>query len=384
MDIETLSEHKLLLDMVIKLIENYMQRLKPSKLCQDIKYGNYSISKGIHTKYSRTEEMILHVTKVNEKINLHLDDIIKQLQIFPNHSEMEGAVNGLFLVHETYHLNWTKYALDNIIISSLTSKPISCKFKLYPKDFEVIGKIAYKRNLYQQSYEFFKTAQVLSRHHNDPEYSIAIEKLLKLVANSQNDESVQSPQTWSKSTYMFPNEKDPVSKYDSIAFSQPDKVSQLFNRFISAQQKDKQFQQLCRGEAIRQAGHNKPLRCFGFHKSDPYLILGPFWIEELNKTPYLCVFHDFLHSKEIDVFVGNTKDQLYRSEHFDAFNSEAKTFYRTSKQTFLEEAPNSPPEVRQLSRRIGIATGLKTNSWPLENSEDFQVCYVLLPMLYFK
>ena len=91
-----------------------------------------------------------HITRLNKQLSLQVDDIIKELMTFPNDGEMEGAVNGLFLLHETYNLNWTEFVISNKMnINSSLSKH---NFKLCSKDFEVLGKIAYKKKLYQQSF----------------------------------------------------------------------------------------------------------------------------------------------------------------------------------------------------------------------------------------
>ena len=55
---------------------------------------------------------------------------------------------------------------------------------------------------------------------------------------------------------------------------------------------------LCSGEATRQPHLDRDLRCRLITKSDPYLRLGPFLLEELNIRPYIGLVHRFLGVEE--------------------------------------------------------------------------------------
>ena len=56
---------------------------------------------------------------------------------------------------------------------------------------------------------------------------------------------------------------------------------------------------LCSGTPTRHPDQDKNLRCRLINKgSDPYLRLGPFLLEELNKAPYIGLVHRFLGEEE--------------------------------------------------------------------------------------
>ena len=53
----------------------------------------------------------------------------------------------------------------------------------------------------------------------------------------------------------------------------------------------------------RSPKHDKDLKCFFLHNDNAYLRFYPLKVEEVNRNPYVTVFHDFLDEKEIDTFM---------------------------------------------------------------------------------
>ena len=49
------------------------------------------------------------------------------------------------------------------------------------------------------------------------------------------------------------------------------------------------------------------------HNMDPYLRIGPFKIEELNKEPIILMFHDFLPNVETNEIISRASSKLFMS-----------------------------------------------------------------------
>ena len=89
------------------------------------------------------------------------------MESFPLQEDMNGAVRGLFLLHTTYHFRWTDLHHTGLMVPPFfKTHYIKSDIKLYYKDFEVIGKIAYKRKLYDQAYELLNVALYLVTFRN--------------------------------------------------------------------------------------------------------------------------------------------------------------------------------------------------------------------------
>ena len=60
------------------------------------------------------------------------------------------------------------------------------------------------------------------------------------------------------------------------------------------------------------------MTCHYLHFKDPFLKLGPFKLEEVNYGPFVAIFHDFFHDREMEAFVAFAADgRLRRSLHFN-------------------------------------------------------------------
>lgn len=52
----------------------------------------------------------------DEKSEKELEELLEAMESFPGESELEGALNGIFLLHETYDLNLTAFSLGQVEI----------------------------------------------------------------------------------------------------------------------------------------------------------------------------------------------------------------------------------------------------------------------------
>ena len=111
---------------------------------------------------------------------------------------------------------------------------------------------------------------------------------------------------------------------------------------------------------------NSHLKCHFLNMGNPYLLIGPFKMEEKSDNPFLVIFHDFLSKKETSLFRSVKKESLETSE---AKNVKIGT-YRKSKQMWINDVPttvftnpDTDPRIvrkgKEVSRRIEHATKLQ-------------------------
>jgi hypothetical protein len=115
---------------------------------------------------------------------------------------------------------------------------------------------------------------------------------------------------------------------------------------------------LCRGERIRSIQYENELQSFYLHHHQSFLKLGPFKMETRNKFPFLALFHDFFHHKELEEFIDNAKPRLERSTH--STHTTSRT--RTSKQVWAEDDYGGFGDAGATSTRISLATLQNTTS----------------------
>ena len=89
-----------------------------------------------------------------------------------------------------------KYKIFWTVSDGLNAPPyfdidrLKTNFKIYSKDLEVLGKIAYKRKYYDQAYELLKAALHLAKQDKDVDYVKNIELAINMVIKS-HDEHLQ-------------------------------------------------------------------------------------------------------------------------------------------------------------------------------------------------
>lgn len=312
------------------------------------------------------------------KVEYSIEKLVKISKTFPSEKEMNGAVSGLFLLHQTYQLNWTELVSDGLKVPSYFDiDRLKTNFKIYSKDLEVLGKIAYKRKYYDQAYELLKAALHLAKQDNDVNCVKNIELAINMVIES-HDEHLQKYGTYSRqgtySNFLCPAVSNVTKSHahGKNKSSNNGKI-ELFTPFVSEKRKTDQFHRICRGERLRNHRDDIGLKSFYLHQNNPFLRLGPFRLEDKNKSPYVAVFHQFFHPKETNSFINYASPDLQRSETFLWDGNLETTMSRTTKQAYAPENATNLPEAGLVSDRVNMATKLNARFWPKEESEEWQV-----------
>ena len=282
---------------------------------------------------------------------------IKTLESFPSEKEMHGAVSGLFLLHQTYHFNWTDLISNGLKVPRYSPiKRIKTDFNIYAKDFEVLGKIAFKRKLYDQAYELFNVALHLAEQNNETDSIRNTKNLINVVIQSHDRTLNEYSSHYTQGVYShyICTTKFNDTKHQALRENRkPTKRKiDLFNPFVTEKQKTYQFQKLCRGERIRSYKEDIDLKSFYLQHDDSFLRLGPFKVEPKNNSPYVAVFHNFFHPKETEAFVEYASPNLERSETFIKEGELGSSLSRTTKQVYVPENDTRLPIAGVISDRI--------------------------------
>ena len=74
------------------------------------------------------------------------------------------------------------------------------------------------------------------------------------------------------------------------------------------------FHSLCKGNSFDSKIIDHSLRCRFQHHKDPYLMLGPFKLEELNQNPFMVTFKNFLFNEEVETLKSMVSNNLELSK----------------------------------------------------------------------
>ena len=390
-----------ILKLEIQLTENVLEQLKNQQRYTQVAILNSTL-KEITDTYRRStflEKLILQTIQIidtNERKN-QKDNFIDRLEELPEKDQMEGAFDGLFLLHETYNLNLTDLFMGDITPpgpvwdKDVINRKIKSSFECSPTDLEFLAKHSYNRDYFDRAYEFIKAAEKKAKTNAIVDEN-ELKRVKKTMAVIKRDHDVTLLRKgaygsewrtfrlpFSKklaANNMFKNVK---SRHHHVT---PKILNELPYPFLSdlsnidtKRTLKEQFKMLCRGERIRPFDADKSLRSFYLHHNQSYLKLGPFKLETRNEAPFLAIFRDFFYEQEMSHFIEYAHPKLERSNHLkviasnkdDSFGSSRS---RTSKQAWVEDISESSP----ISRRISVATFTNTSSiYTGGGAEPFQV-----------
>ena len=74
------------------------------------------------------------------------------------------------------------------------------------------------------------------------------------------------------------------------------------------------FHSMCKGNSFDSKIIDYSLRCRFQHHKNPYLILGPFKLEELNQNPFIVTFKNILYNEEVETLKSMASNNLKLSQ----------------------------------------------------------------------
>ena len=328
------------------------------------------------------------------------DDIVSQLEDMPEKEQLQGAFDGIVLLHETYNLNLTDLAAGDINIPGPLHNgkynKIKSSYEFSATDLEFAGKHSYNLDYYDRAYEFIAAA--IRKSKQKEEFKNQLKNIQNTLTIVKRDHDVTLIRKGSQGedwrTFRLPFNKT-LGKHkmfkdirhrkhqwkplimDELQAAMSKKMSYKEQKRILKEQ----FNMLCRGEKLRNVHHDKSLQSFYLHHQNVYLKLGPLKLEIKSSAPTIVIFRDFFSQKEMSSFIMYAEPSLERSQHakrmsYDPKKNNSSSRSRTSKQTWV---PDYELEVaRVVSRRISLAT-LQNSSAGI-GGESYQV--IMCEILY--
>uniref|UniRef100_A0A1B6C3U3 procollagen-proline 4-dioxygenase n=1 Tax=Clastoptera arizonana TaxID=38151 RepID=A0A1B6C3U3_9HEMI len=108
------------------------------------------------------------------------------------------------------------------------------------------------------------------------------------------------------------------------------------------------------------------LRCHYVHYGNPYLLMGPFKVEELHIEPPILLFHDAMSDEEIKHLKNESAPYMTRAQIIMPNGSVRSADYRTSRITWIEDGEDAV--AHRISQRVKAMTNLD-----IEHSEMNQI-----------
>ncbi|XP_037812178.1 prolyl 4-hydroxylase subunit alpha-2-like [Lucilia sericata] len=291
------------------------------------------------------------------------------LKIIEKHSvdenELEGAIDGLLRLQDTYRLNTTDIAQGIL-------KGISYNVHFDSRHCYDIGQRALATNLTRLAHSWLKEA--LNKFSTGSE--IKLEKLdieLALVNAKYKMGDVRGAnQSYVDLINLYPDSERIAKLYAEFSEESLNKTSIEVDYSIDHESPLKNLDKASKSilhkyacaDLIRKTpSEERHLRCRYISETNPFLRLAPIKVEEMNHDPLLLVFHNVISDNEIEI-VKNLTKHIRRARVFSE-NKSTVSDIRTSQITFIKA--HKHPVLGIIDRRVEDMTNLN-----MKYSEDHQ------------
>ncbi|XP_026481964.1 prolyl 4-hydroxylase subunit alpha-1-like [Ctenocephalides felis] len=127
------------------------------------------------------------------------------------------------------------------------------------------------------------------------------------------------------------------------------------------------YEKLCRGELGLGPREQASLKCHLVTNDNPYLLIGPFKVEEVHRFPRILIFHDIIYDTEIATIKRMAQPRFKRATVQNYKTGELETAnYRISKSAWLKSEEHR--HVYAVAERVRMMTGLE-----VDTAEELQV-----------
>ncbi|KAK7086465.1 hypothetical protein SK128_012590 [Halocaridina rubra] len=306
-------------------------------------------------------------------------------EALPNNDDVLQATEALVKLAHIYRFNATalerglfiQEALNKDITDSLDTSTSSAAYLLSQNDLVSIGLTAVNKGYFNIGVEFLRAAKSMSSARNmssiqkNKQFRSAshfslerIESLLNTaikvhnhVLNTQGPRSLThtasvTPYGTSDNNRQLPLDDNQVIIGGEYLNLHDNKTWMLNQRALVEQQ---QVERLCRGDNLRPISVRSTLSCRNYNGRDPWLLLGPFRIEELSHDPHITVIYDVITPEESQSIISTARAYLESPHNTYVNKSEDATLSRWSlKHVWLDN--QSARALQSLSRRLAHVT----------------------------
>jgi len=277
--------------------------------------------------------------------------------VAPKESDLHGAAQALIRLQDVYELD----------ISALAEGKIGrrqTRARLSAQDCLFMGKHCYNGGVLSRSIEWFEEAWMLAGEEENSTVSQDQVKQFLDHAAKEHDERVLKGES---SGNLFPRpvyEEPPQEQRSNMLRSRRKMVARNVSDLSRMDQTDDAFNfaALCRGEEMRAQALISSLSCWFDSRNEPWLMLQPVRVELVHRQPDIWLFHDVISGWELKDIMETAKPHLARSQVMagERGGASAISTTRTSKTGWLGD--DAHPTVRSLGKRIGLITGLATDT----------------------
>jgi len=271
--------------------------------------------------------------------NIKWNDIEKLTEdyanVMPKEEDLHGAALALVRLQDTYNVNITELAAGNI-------KGSPAFVEMTARDCLYLGKHSFNNGYYGQAIEWFEES--LHRAHLEGNTTAPVDEIAPFyeMAARIHDDLI-----------------DEYQRNISVALPRlrPAKM-----RFVDGDNEDyRRYQALCRGDELRTPAETKDLKCYYTNNNrHPWLLLQPVAVEEHNKSPYVCQFHQLMTPSEAELVKEQAAPMLQRAKvQTETSKEDQISGTRTSQTAWFSSDEYEIAE--RLSRRISALTGLSTD-----------------------
>ncbi|XP_075524913.1 prolyl 4-hydroxylase subunit alpha-2-like isoform X1 [Dermacentor variabilis] len=255
--------------------------------------------------------------------------MVESNDTLPRPSDLLDAGEALILLQKTYHLNLTDMA-KGVIMGHKAMAQLTARDCLY------FGQLLYSKSDFEDAIKWFEEA--LARLSLERQPSISPKTVHDYLASSiEKLEEQQLPQEEQLSSTFLP-------KVPSVDMPFAEGYLEAYN-------------DLCRGEKIRNATEEKDLLCY-LSVPHPYFRIGPVKMEVMSLDPYIVQFYDVIWPQEIQVMRSIGEPTLARATVLEWTERKVDPG-RISQVAWLN--PDTDPLLERVNQRVAMLTGLSTD-----------------------
>ncbi|XP_050031911.2 prolyl 4-hydroxylase subunit alpha-2-like isoform X1 [Dermacentor andersoni] len=241
----------------------------------------------------------------------------------PRPSDLLDAGEALVLIQKIYRLNLTDMTKGVIMGHKATSQ-------LTARDCLYFGQLLYSKYDFEGATKWFEEA--LARLSLEKHPSITP----KMVHDYLNS-SLEQLEEEQRSGTVMPQ--------------MPSVETPFVEGYLEA------YNDLCRGDKLRNATEEKDLRCY-LSVPHPYFLIGPVKMEVMSVDPYIVQFYDVIWPKEIQAIRSMGDPMLERATVVDVSKALVDPG-RISQLAWLD--PETDPVLERVNQRVAMLTGLSTD-----------------------
>ncbi|XP_049513479.1 prolyl 4-hydroxylase subunit alpha-2 isoform X10 [Dermacentor silvarum] len=260
--------------------------------------------------------------------------MVESNDTFPRQSDLLDAGEALIRIQKTYRLNLTDMAKGVIMGHKATAQ-------LTARDCLYFGQLLYSKSDFEHATKWFEEA--LTRLSLEKQPSITPKTVHAYLASSleqlEEQQRLHEEQRYSTEPYAEVSPKIP-----SLAMPYAEGYLETYNN-------------LCRGDKIRNATEEKDLRCY-LSVPHPYFRIGPVKMEVMSLDPYIVQFYDVIWPKEIRA-IRSIGDPILARATVRETTQNTVSHGRISQVAWVN--PETDPLLKKVNERVAMLTGLSTD-----------------------